>query len=332
MKYKKIVLFSIVCTLVILLVLCVRLLPKEIDNDYKYGVWYKVYLDEVYDKHGNQYYFLIKKGNSKNLLINFYGGGLSINNEMKKNKGNYYVDNIKFEEFNHLVGISKYLVFNDYTIVNIPYVTGDMHLGNNKEYYGYSNFIKIMNKVKEYVNDIDKVVVSGYSAGAFASSILSSVIFSDYFDVDDKSVIIDSALLFGDWSSILSDEWGAPLDIVSRCKTNNIVLDNIEYLVNNYNVRVSFMSTLRDKTLIKYQNYFDNGVFNADDKLISKFTSDLESTVNKVLELPNTSVYLLDEDEEYTRHTLTRFSLENSDIIKYVSDFVNGNIYNYGVE
>ena len=73
-------LFSIFL-IVFLLVFVLFLRAPIIKDDYQVGKWYKVLLDGVKDNKGNDYYFLIKKGRENKVIINFYGGGLSINNE-----------------------------------------------------------------------------------------------------------------------------------------------------------------------------------------------------------------------------------------------------------
>ena len=130
-KIVKLMLGVLFFLIVFLLVFVLFLRAPIIKDDYQVGKWYKVLLDGVKDNKGNDYYFLIKKGRENKVIINFYGGGLSINNETALNRKSYYIDNIKYEELNHLVGISKDdkdNPFNDYTFINIPYVTGDFHI------------------------------------------------------------------------------------------------------------------------------------------------------------------------------------------------------------
>ena len=297
------------------------------------------------------YYFLIKKGRENKVIINFYGGGLSVNNETALNRKNYYIDNIKYEELNHLVGISKDdkgNPFNDYTFINIPYVTGDFHIGMNSENKllkqdGYIRFIMIMDKVKEYIDNPEVLLVTGYSAGGFASSILSHTIFNDYFkDVQNKNVLVDASLLISDeWEHILKDVWKSPEFITSRIKTNNIVLDNLKYLSeNNKDVKIMYVSSLRDKTLIKYQNYLDNKEFSSNVSLGKTFQNNLEVMVNELLFLPNTSVYIWSDvvgDDLLTTHTITMIDFVNKKyngikVSDYIVNVINGDIKSYGMD
>lgn len=354
-KIVKLMLGVLFFLIVFLLAFVLFLRAPIIKDDYQVGKWYKVLLDGVKDNKGNDYYFLMKKGKSNKVIINFYGGGLSINNETALNKSNYYIDSIKYEELNHLVGISKDdkdNPFNDYTFINIPYVTGDFHIGMGEyvckdgktvKHHGYTNFLKIMDKVKEYVDSPDVMLVTGYSAGGFASSILSHTIFNDYFkDVKNKNVLVDASLLLSnEWEHILKDIWKSPEFLTNRIKTNNIVLDNLKYLSeNNKDVKIMYVSSLRDKTLIKYQNYLDNKEFSSNVSLGKTFQNNLEVMVNELLFLPNTSVYIwtdVVDDDLLTTHTITMIDFVNKKyngikVSDYIVNVINGDIKSYGMD
>ncbi len=354
-KIVKLILGVLFFLIVFLLAFVLFLRAPIIKDDYQVGKWYKVLLDGVKDNKGNDYYFLMKKGKSNKVIINFYGGGLSINDETAHNKSNYYIDSIKYEELNHLVGISKddkNNPFNDYTFINIPYVTGDFHIGMGEyvckdgktvKHHGYTNFLKIMDKVKEYVDSPDVMLVTGYSAGGFASSILSHTIFNDYFkDVKNKNVLVDASLLLSnEWEHILKDIWKSPEFLTNRIKTNNIVLDNLKYLSeNNKDVKIMYVSSLRDKTLIKYQNYLDNKEFSSNVSLGKTFQNNLEVMVNELLFLPNTSVYIWSDvvgDDLLTTHTITMIDFVNKKyngikVSDYIANVINGDIKSYGMD
>lgn len=354
-KLVKIVLGVVLFLVVFLLVLVSFLQAPTIKEDYQIGKWYKVPLDGVKDNKGNEYYFLIKKGKSNKVIINFYGGGLSINNETALNKKNYFIDNIKYEELNHLVGISKEdesNPFNDYTFINIPYVTGDFHIGTNDfvyeegktlKHHGYTNFLMIMDKVKDYAGTPEVLLVTGYSAGGFASSILAHTIFNDYFkDVENKNVLVDASLLLSDeWEHILKDVWKSPEFITNRIKTNNIVLDNLKYLSeNNNDIKIMYVSSVRDKTLIKYQNYLDNMEFSSNVSLGKTFQKNLEEMIKELLLLPNTSVYIWSDvkgSTELTTHTITMIDFVNKEfngikVSDYIVNVINGEIKSYGLD
>ena len=333
-KIVKLMLGVLFFLIVFLLVFVLFLRAPIIKDDYQIGKWYKVLLDGVKDNKGNDYYFLIKKGRENKVIINFYGGGLSVNNETALNRKNYYIDNIKYEELNHLVGISKDdkdNPFNDYTFINIPYVTGDFHIGMNSENKllkqdGYIRFIMIMDKVKEYIDNPEVLLVTGYSAGGFASSILSHTA---------------SLLISDEWEHILKDVWKSPEFITSRIKTNNIVLDNLKYLSeNNKDVKIMYVSSLRDKTLIKYQNYLDNKEFSSNVSLGKTFQNNLEVMVNELLFLPNTSVYIWSDvvgDDLLTTHTITMIDFVNKKyngikVSDYIVNVINGDIKSYGMD
>ena len=85
-KIVKLMLGVLFFLIVFLLVFVLFLRAPIIKDDYQVGKWYKVLLDGVKDNKGNDYYFLIKKGRENKVIINFYGGGLSVNNETELNR------------------------------------------------------------------------------------------------------------------------------------------------------------------------------------------------------------------------------------------------------
>ena len=76
------------------------------------------------------------------VLIYFYGGGLSIDSFTASHDMDYLQDGFYYAK-RPLDGLEHFGItssnhdnpFKDYTILLIPYATGDMHVGNNKYHY-----------------------------------------------------------------------------------------------------------------------------------------------------------------------------------------------------
>ncbi len=163
--------------------------------------WVKVPLPEpCVNGVGEKTFIMVRKGSSNNLLIFFEGGGACAG--YKTCKPMLCTD---FETCSPLFGIGSVVTleskfcflsayyrggifdvkrtenpFRDWTIVFVPYNTGDLHMGNSvvKYFYkgntktiyhiGYVNAVVAMRWIKES-REFDKVVVAGSSAGGYAT-------------------------------------------------------------------------------------------------------------------------------------------------------------------
>lgn len=163
--------------------------------------WVKIPLPEpCVNGKGKDTFIMVRKGSSNNLLIFFEGGGACADYETCKPMICTDLDTCKpllgigsvvalESKFWILSNIYKGGIFNvkraenpfrDWTIVFIPYNTGDVHTGNRvvKYYYhgksktiyhtGYVNAIVAMRWAKEG-GEFDRIVVAGSSAGGYAT-------------------------------------------------------------------------------------------------------------------------------------------------------------------
>jgi hypothetical protein len=74
-------------------------------------------------------------------------------------------------------------------------------------------------------------------------------------------------LLIDNWHSISADVWKSPKEISDRLRTNDIVLDSLTALHEDFGdeVTILFDCSTRDGELAKAQNLFDNGKPEADE-------------------------------------------------------------------
>ena len=197
------------------------------------------------------------------------------------------------------------------------------------------------------MNDPDTVLITGFSAGSFATSLLANDILTEYFpDAENTTIFADSSLLLNDnWKDIAENVWHAPEAIVSRLHSNNIVLDSLQALSKDHpNTKILFGCSVRDAALTKYQNYFETGKDVATEEGGAKFQSSLKEMVSAVKELPNSGVLIWDayRDEavpSLTGHTIMMLPTFIEDGIipgmtaaDWVMNGVNGNIQDCGLE
>ncbi len=147
------------------------------------------------------YFFLYRPGSSENgnsagkLLINFMGGGACWENEnCLEHRTNYTWNTLKSiaENPELFYQVQKGIVWNenddnpfkDWTLVFLPYTTGDIHWGSNDQTYtdedgnpvvvhhrGHDNFLAALRFLKEThpPDAVEKVFVTGQSAGAYGA-------------------------------------------------------------------------------------------------------------------------------------------------------------------
>ena len=186
---------------------------------------------------GSPYSIYVRKGKSENLIIHFSGGGacwdsatcsapvtlMSLIGGDPQLKA-YYVPKI-YKFIPHLItGLldnKEPNPFKDWNIVYIPYCTGDLHVGNatntyyynNKEFEihhnGRNNSLAALNWTFNNFKNPDKVMVSGESAGGFASAFWAPVVASHYnnnriYQLSDASMLHSSR-----WREIMDTVWKA---------------------------------------------------------------------------------------------------------------------------
>ena len=174
----------------------------NLKEDPKIDKWYRISSDAMKDSEGGSYHALFKKGSENKVMIYFAGGGVSVNEETAKddtyNTRMVWPDALANVTIN-MGGLASDIEgspFEDWSIVLFPYATGDFHAGTGEFHYtdkdgkekilyhnGYINYTETMKQVVEKagVNDPDTVLVTGYSAGGFASALLADDIFTNYF-------------------------------------------------------------------------------------------------------------------------------------------------------
>ncbi len=303
---------------------------KELSADYQTGTWYHVTPTGAVDSTGKQWHGLVRFGTENKVVINFYGGGVSINEDTAKEGEDFYFHTMGDQEFAQNIGISAYDSKNplkDWTFINIPYCTGDWHIGTNDFPY----------------TDKDAVLVTGWSGGGFGASFLAEEIFSDYFpETNNRTVLVDAAFLLNDdWKEIADNVWGTPAHIAERFTGDNIVLDSLQSLSTNItDAKILFLCSVRDSALTQYQNYLNGETFEATEETGKVFESNLKVMVNELLTLPNSSVFIWSDketDTELTGHTVTMIQFVDAEyggvkVSDWLMDAIEGNLVNHGLD
>lgn len=341
----------------------------EIKNNPKVGKWYRVSDKAMKDSEGNSYHALFKKGSDNKVLVYFAGGGVSINEDTARDD----TYNTKLVKPDYLANVTmnmggiassvKGSTFENWTIIMFPYATGDFHAGTGEFKYkdkdgkekilyhnGYNNYTLAMKEImnKAGIENPDTVLVTGYSAGGFASSLLADDIFTNYFpNAKSKNVLVDASLLLNDdWHTIATDVWKTPKSISDKLTTNNLTLDCLKSLHEKYgdDIHILFDSSTRDGDLAKVQNYFDTGKMEVDEKQGDKYQKILKDTIPKFKEA-GVSLFIwdgvawYDDPRNLTAHTIiatpaiwVSFEEQGKSVAEWTDDAINGKLKDYGLD
>ncbi len=362
---------GIILLFILIILLCIYffvLQYPEIKENPKTTKWYRVSDKAMKDSEGNSYHALFKKGSENNVLVYFDGGGVSVNEEMAKDD----TYNTKLVKPDFLANITMNMgglasdaegsPFKDWSMILFPYATGDFHAGTGEFKYidkdgkektlyhnGYNNYTLAMREIleKAEIGNPDKVVVTGYSAGGFATALLSDNIYTNYFpNAKSKNVLVDAALLLNDdWHSIATNVWKTPKNISDKLTTNNLTLDCLKALNEKYgnNIHLLFDSSTRDGDLAKVQNYFDTGVMDVNEDKGDIYQQTLKDTIPE-FKKANVSLFIWDgvgwynDTRNLTAHTIIAtpavwlpFEKQKKSIAEWLNDAVNGELKDYGI-
>ena len=341
----------------------------EIKNNPKVGEWYRVSDKAMKDSEGNSYHALFKKGKSNNVLVYFAGGGVSVNEETARDD----TYNTKLVKPDYLANVTMNMgglatdiegsPFEDWTLILFPYATGDFHSGTGEFKYkdkdgkekilyhnGYNNYTLAMKEIMEKggLENPDSVIVTGYSAGGFATALLADDIYTNYFpNAKSKNILVDASLLLNDdWHDIALNVWHTPKSISDKLTTNNLTLDCLKSLNDKYgdNIHLLFDSSTRDGDLAKVQNYFDNGKMEVDEEQGDRYQQILKNTIPEFQEA-NVSLFIwdgvawYDDPRNLTAHTIIAtpavwlpFEEQNKSISEWLKDAVSGKLESYGLD
>lgn len=342
--------------------------PK-LKSDSKVGKWYRVTNSDMKTSEGDRYRAFFKKGSENKVLIYFAGGGVSVNEEMARND-TYNTKEIAIDMLANVTmnmgGLASEVdgsPLENWSIILFPYATGDFHAGTGEFHYtdtdgkekilyhnGYVNYSETMKMVMEMagLDNIDTVVVTGYSAGGFGAALLSDDVFTNYFpNAESKNVLVDASLLLNDdWHSIATDVWQTPKEISDKLVSNNLTLDCFVSLHEKYgeDINLLFDCSTRDGDLAKVQNYFDDGIMDVDEKQADEFQQILKETIPQFKEA-GVSLFIWDGVAWYddlrnmTAHTIIAtpavwlpFEEQKQSIAQWLADAIDGNLSDYGVE
>ena len=255
--------------------------------------------------------------------------------------------------------------FRDWSVVVLPYATGDFHIGtgeyaytdlNGEErvlyHHGYTNYRAILDEAVRYTGSApEELFIAGWSAGGYGASLLAEDLLTNYFPgAEHVTVCVDSSLLLLDnWPEIARDVWHAPEELVAKMRTDNLVVDLLSELYESDGDRTTilYVGSVRDGALTKYQTFFDTGVYASGNRNAWVYTGYLRTMVQQLRErVPGIGIYLFDRlpyswnpfMSRLTQHTILETQTvywpltDRVSVIQWLSDAVGGDVRTLGLE
>ena len=366
---------GILCLILLIIAGCVLkflLIYPEIKENPTIGKWYRVSDKAMKDSEGNSYHALFRKGSENKVMIYFAGGGVSID-EVSAREDTY---NTKEVWPDYLVNVTMNMgglasdvegsPFKDWTLILFPYATGDFHTGTGEYHYvdtdgkekilyhnGYQNYTLAMQEIMEKagIEDADTVLVTGYSAGGFATALLSDDIYTNYFpDAHNKNVLVDAALIeYDNWKYTAENVWATPKEISDKLTTDNLTLDCLRSLREKFGdeIHLMFDCSTRDGDLAKVQHSLQNGLSMQNDVDESQGDEFQETLKNNIPLFKEAGVSLFifdgvawyDDPRNLTAHTIIStpavwlpFEEQGQSVCGWLYDCINGNLKDYGID
>lgn len=294
--------------------------------EYDPGTWIELAPEGIVSANGEPVTTRMRIGSENNVLVFFYGGGLSVNeftaqrpytgSPILAGENGFYTDDTDgmipdYCEWG--IGSSQSgNPFRDWTIIIIPYTTGDFHVGTadyiytgldgttkTLRHHGYTNYRAIMDAAAQYVGTPDELLIAGYSAGGFGAVMLAEDLIESYFPAAGHiTVCVDSSCLIWDgWEQTFRDIWGVPEEIADKLASENPIVDYLSALYDTYGEDMTYLyvGSTRDGELCRYQNYFHTGVYQCSNALGRLYTNDLREMLGELKRnVPTLCIYLFD--------------------------------------
>lgn len=321
--------------------------------------WYRITPDGTKSSDGSEWHGLIRIGTENKVVVYFFGGGVSINGHTSERGKEFFATTAQVQDFVASGGIgstSEENPFRDWTFLVLPYASGDFHSGTGEYHYtdgskekvvyhnGYSNYSAFLDAAMPYVGNPDTLLITGFSAGGFATSLLADDVISRFPSADNITVCVDSSLLLYDgWHETAEKLWQSPSAIADRLISDNLVLDSLTALHNKRgdSVKILFDCSYRDDTLQEYQAYIRTGAMTRSKENGDLFQADLRKMVDGLRKnIPGAGIYIWKYKEDPETHN-TQHTIISSNVFDKLEDgvsaadwiyaAVNGNVQSHGL-
>ncbi len=362
----KTILIVVLALLIVAVVLVAVILGKtvlvkhpELKGEPEIGKWYRITPAGTKSSDGSEWHGLIRLGTENKVVVYFFGGGASINGYTSERGKEFFATTASVQDFVASGGIGSSAEenpFRDWTFLVLPYASGDFHSGTGEYHYtdggnekivyhnGYNNYSAFMDAATSYVGEPDTLLVTGFSAGGFGTSLLADDVIDRFPSAKNVTVCVDSSLLLYDgWHETAVGLWQSPVEISDRLTTDNIVLDSLTALYEKRgdSVKILFDCSYRDDTLMQYQSFINTGKMDKTKALGDQFQADLSKMVAGLQEhIPGVGIYIWnygeDPETHNTQHTIISSNVfdkleDGVSVADWIYAAVNGDVQSHGL-
>jgi hypothetical protein len=337
--------------------------PPIEDSTLESGQWYSVHPDGALNAAGEPYHANVRIGAEDRIMVLFAGGGVSVDayTEARPVTGlgseGFYNVLSGFDQLakDGLGDSSEENPFRDWTIIQLPYSTGDFHTGNGVNvvegidgeeqtvhHVGFSNVELVLDEVKPYLGTPTDLLVAGSSAGGFAAAMMTGAVMEQFPTASNVTTMVDSSLLLHDWKSVSVDIWKSPAAVTDVLTSDNFTADALRALRTQHpSVKILMASSLRDGTLAQMQSYLDGGAFSATMEDGTEYQENLAAMIEKLEhQVPGIGFYVfegsVDAETGLTQHTIgSNFDdplVDDTTPLEWVYRAVQGKVASHGLE
>ena len=196
-----------------------------------------------------------------------------------------------------------------------------------------------------YIGNPDTLLITGFSAGGFAASLLADDVIDRFPSAENITVCVDSSLLLYDgWHETAEGLWHTPAVIADRLISDNLVLDSLTALHNKRGgtVKILFDCSYRDDTLQQYQAFIRTGTMTKSKENGDLFQADLAKMAEGLQQnIPGAGIYIWkykeDPETRNTQHTIISSNVfdkleDDVSVADWIYAAVNGNVQSHGLE
>jgi len=312
-------------------------LPEDLPEKPEKNTWYHYAPEGCICSNGDEYYGSLKIGTENNLIICFSGGGVAIDDfsaarpntyaEIEGEPTFYFKTSFIIGDLGGHEGIGNKDIeknpFRNWSYIFIPYATGDFHCGNSDHKYkdtgkgegiihynGYKNTCAMVKKIAELIPNPDKLLITGFSAGAFGTGLMSDTVIDFFPKCEDITIFPDSGYIYcKNWRDILINQWNAPEKIYGHVYSEDVTADNLIFLHNKYGkrVKIAYGCSIKDGLLAQACNYAEGYgmVFTKESGVV--FKGRLIKTVERLQkEIPDLALFIFDRpNADLAKYELT---------------------------
>lgn len=170
---------------------------------------------------GDPWSYFVREADPKKVVFLLDGGGACFTGDMCTPGSGQYKEDIGFEEgFTEANGVFDFdnpdNPLADYSMVFVPYCTGDVHSGNVTKDYGngvviehkgFVNGSTALEAMAERFPDVENLVVAGVSAGSFPSAIYAGIA-AELLPEAEVKVVADGSGAVPDAMGLVTASWG----------------------------------------------------------------------------------------------------------------------------